>query len=275
MRIAKLPPAAGRRWVFEGFALLRRRPLALLGLVVLCMLLLGLSSVIPFGPLLWAMATPLLLVGLMHAVRAVDQGGTPAPQMLLAGVRDDGGRAVKPLLLLGVANVLASAVVLAVVSLLLGGLPPEAPPPTTPSPSVPTPPDPSILLGPLVFLALYTPVQMALWYAPLFVAWHGIAPRKAMFFSFVATWRNRWTFVQFALTWFGVALAVSVAGWLLQQVFGEDSRLLAFFVLSPLSLLMTGALICSLWPTYRDAVLPDEPGEPPLLQEGPASDTAG
>ncbi len=142
MRVASLPAAAGRRWVFEGFALLRRRPLGLLGLVVLCMLLLGLSSVIPFGPLLWAMATPLLLVGLMHAVRTVDDGGTPTPQMLLAGVREGNGRAVKPLLLLGAVNLAASAAVLGIVSLLLGGALPDAAPPPGSPPAPPEPPTP-------------------------------------------------------------------------------------------------------------------------------------
>jgi uncharacterized membrane protein len=124
-----------------------------------------------------------------------------------------------------------------------------------------------MLLAPALFLVLYIPVQMALWYAPLFVAWHSVPPRKAMFFSFVATWRNRWAFVQFGLTWFAVALAVSLIFRLLESVFGEDSSMLAFFVLSPVSLVMTGALLCSLWPTYRDAVLPDN--EPAAAERGP------
>lgn len=256
MQVERLPAATGRRWVSDGFRLLRRQPLPLLLLVVLCMLLLGVSSVVPFGPLLWALATPLLLVGLMHAVRAVDRGQVPNPKMLLAGIQEGGGRAVKPLLLLGLANLVASMLALAVVSLFVGGLPDpgagSAPPAGGPEPQLP---DFSMLLAPATFLLLYLPVQMALWYAPLFVAWHGVPPRKALFFSFVATWRNRWAFVQFALTWFAVALGVSLVFRLLEAVFGSESRLLAFFVLSPVSLLMTGALLCSIWPTYRDAVL--------------------
>jgi hypothetical protein len=258
MQVVRLPASAGRRWVADGFRLLRRQPVPLLLLVVLCMLLLGVSSIIPFiGPLAWALGTPLLLVGLMHAVRAVDRGQVPSPRMLLGGLKDDGGRAVKPLVMLGLVNLVASVLALAIVTMLVGG-PLEPVPPAGgsdgPEASIP---DMSLLLGPALFLALYAPVQMALWYAPLFVAWHGVAPRKALFFSFVATWRNRWAFVQFALTWFAVALAVSLVFRLLEAVFGEDSRMLAFFVLSPVSLVMTGALLCSLWPTYRDVVLPD------------------
>ena len=263
MQVVRLPASIGRRWVFEGFRLLRHQPMALLLLVVLCMLLLGVSSAIPLGPFVWALATPLLLVGLMRAVRAVDQGDTPSPKMLMSAIQDNGGRAVKPLLLLGVVNVVASTLALAVVTLLTGGLPdPSAVPgpagPEVPgAPGVPAP-DFSMLLAPALFLALYLPVQMALWYAPLFVAWHDTPPRKAMFFSFVAAWRNRWAFVQFGLTWFVVALAVSLLFRMLEAVFGEDSGVLAFFVLSPLSLVMTGALLCSLWPTYRDAVLGED-----------------
>lgn len=262
MQVARLPASAGRRWVAEGFRLLRRQPVPLLMLVVLCMLLLGVSSVIPLvGPLAWALATPLLLVGLMHAVRAIDRGQVPSPRMLLAGLKDDGGRAVKPLVILGLANLVASVIALAIATTIAGGMPGAVVPPPSGSGSGPeaSVPDLSLLAGPAIFLLLYTPVQMALWYAPLFVAWHGIPPRKAMFFSFVATWRNRWAFVQFGLTWFAVALVVSLVFRLLESVFGEDSRLLAFFVLSPVSLAMTGALLCSLWPTYRDAVL-TEPG---------------
>ncbi len=257
MQVARLPASAGRRWVADGFRLLRRQPVPMLLLVVLCMLLLGVSSVIPLvGPLAWALGTPVLLVGLMHAVRAIDRGEVPAPRMLLAGLKDDGGKAVKPLVILGVVNLVASLVALAIASLLAGGMPDAAmrPPGGTDAPQDQIP-DLSLLLGPAIFLLLYTPVQMALWYAPLFVAWHGVAPRKAMFFSFVATWRNRWAFVQFALTWFAVALAASLIFRLLESIFGEGSQLLAFFVLSPVSLVMTGALLCSLWPTYRDAVL--------------------
>ena len=274
MQVSRLPASSGRRWVMEGFRLLRRQPVPLLLLVVICMFLLGVSSAIPLGPFVWALGTPLLLVGLMRAVRAVDRGDPPSPKMLLAAIQEDGGRAVKPLLLLGLTNVVASMAALAIVSLLVGGLPDpgvlstQAPDGAgTPGvPDVPVP-DTSMLLAPALFLVLYIPVQMALWYAPLFVAWHRVPPRKAMFFSFVATWRNRWAFVQFGLTWFVVALAVSLVFRLLESVFGEDSSMLAFFVLSPVSLVMTGALLCSLWPTYRDAVLPEN--EPTAGERGP------
>lgn len=267
MQVSRLPASAGRRWVAEGFRLLRRQPVPLLLLVVICMFLLGISSAIPLGPFVWALGTPLLLVGLMRAVRAVDRGDTPSPKMLLAAIQEDGGRAVKPLLLLGLTNVIASMVALGIVTMLVGGLPDPGALSAPDGSNAPAPgevplPDASLLLAPALFLLLYIPVQMALWYSPLFVAWHRVPPRKAMFFSFVATWRNRWAFVQFGLTWFVVALVVSLVFRLLEAVFGEDSSMLAFFVLSPVSLVMTGALLCSLWPTYRDVVLPEnEPAE--------------
>ena len=49
----------------------------------------------PFAPML---VTPVMSVGVMHAVRAADRGQTPTPQMLFAGFRDRGG-AAWPLLL--------------------------------------------------------------------------------------------------------------------------------------------------------------------------------
>ncbi|MDP0995369.1 hypothetical protein, partial [Klebsiella pneumoniae] len=41
---------------------------------------------------------------------------------------------------------------------------------------------------------LYIPVAVLFWFAPLLVAWHGIPVGKALFFSWMAVWRNRAAF---------------------------------------------------------------------------------
>jgi len=256
MQIVTLPAAAGRRWVADGFRLLRRQPVALLAVTFLYLIMLMATTIVPlvgaFAPMLLA---PLLAVGIMHAVRAADRGELPTPAMLLAGARDDGGRAWRPLLLLGLVNVASTLLALGIASLADGGALLRIATGQIESDD-PALRDTSLRGGALFFMAFYTPVQMALWYAPLFVAWNAVPPAKAMFFSFAAVLRNKGAFLQYGLAWFVVALVASLSIQLLKMLLGA-SPLLISLVLSPLSLIVLTALYCSFWPTYRDAVRPD------------------
>lgn len=270
MNIRQLPAAAGRRWVTEGFRLLRRFPIPMLALTFLYLLVLMVTTLVPLvGPFAPMLVTPTLAVGLMHAVRAADNGRMPTPQMLFAGIRDRNARAWRPLLLLGLVNVISTLLALSFASLADDGTLLKI------ATGQSTPDDPSLkesslLLASLSFLLIYTPVQMGLWYAPLFVAWNGVAPPKAMFFSFFAVMRNKWAFVQYALAWFVAALIASLIIQLLKVLFG-DAPLLISLVLSPMSLIVLTALYCSFWPTYRDAVAtgPEDALEPLPQNEAP------
>lgn len=270
MNIRQLPAAAGRRWVTEGFRLLRRFPIPMLVLTFLYLLVLMVTTLVPLvGPFAPMLVTPTLAVGLMHAVRAADNGRMPTPQMLFAGIRDRNARAWRPLLLLGLVNVISTLLALSFASLADDGTLLKI------ATGQSTPDDPSLkesslLLASLSFLLIYTPVQMGLWYAPLFVAWHGVDPPKAMFFSFFAVMRNKWAFVQYALAWFVAALIASLIIQLLKVLFG-DAPLLISLVLSPMSLIVLTALYCSFWPTYRDAVAtgPEDALEPLPQNEAP------
>jgi uncharacterized membrane protein len=253
MQIDSLPASTGRRWVADGFRLLRRQPVPLLALTFLYLLVLMLTTILPLvGPFAPMLVTPVLAVGVMHAVRAADQGQLPTPQMLFAGLRGGAAGAWKPLLLLGLVNVVSTLAALAIASLVDGGtlLRIATGQVTGDDPGLQ---EPSLLWASIVFMLLYTPVQMALWYAPLLVAWHRLAVPKALFFSLVGVLRNKGAFLQYALAWFVVALIASLAVQLVKMLIG-DSPLLISLVLSPLSLVVLAALYCSFWPTYRDAV---------------------
>lgn len=253
MQIARLPAARGRAWVLDGFRLLRRAPLALLALSFMYLLVLMFTTLVPLiGPFAPLLATPLLSVGVMHAARAAQRGERPTPQMLIAGLREPARRQWRALLVLGVVNAGSTLAALAVASLADDGtlLRIATGQATGDDPSLQ---DPSLLLASLLFLFAYTPLQMALWFAPLFCAWHGLPPTKALFFSLVAVMRNRWAFLQFALGWVAVALVASLLIQLLKGLLG-GSPLLMSLLLSPTSLLVLTALYCSFWATYRDVV---------------------
>lgn len=270
MRIERLPAARGRTWVIDGFRLLRRAPLALLALSFLYLLMLMLTTVLPLiGPFAPMLATPLLSVGLMHAVRAAGRGEHPTPQMLFAALREPARRQWRALLVLGVINATCTLVALGLASLADDGTLLRIATGQTGSDD-PSLQEASLLLASLIFLAAYTPVQMALWFAPLFTAWHGVAPLKAMFFSLVAVMRNRWVFLQFALGWVGVALLASLLIQVLKALLG-GSPLLISLLLSPTSLLVLTALYCSFWATYRD-VVSEDPAEGMVQAAHPADD---
>lgn len=235
MQIASLPASTGRRWVLDGFRLLRRGPAPLLVLTFLYLLLVMLSAVIPaIGPMLVLLLTPGLMVGAMHAVRAVERGTLGGREGLVEGFRLAAQGSARPLLTLGLVNVSAAVLAFAVSSLVT-----EEP-----------------MTQFVVTQLLYAPVQLPLWYAPLLVAWHKVPPGKAMFFSVVAVLRNKGAFVQYVIMWAVIALLASLAVQMLFLAFGL-APLLILLVFLPLSLLMPTAVYCSFWPTYRDVVLPD------------------
>ena len=262
MRIPVLPAKAGKRWVAEAFTLLRGAAIPLMVVTMCYLLLLMFSTVVPgvgaFGPLL---LTPLLSVGLLHAVRAAAEGRTPSAVLLFRGIKDRGGKAWLPLLGLGVLNAASTVLALGVSALIDGGVLFEI------ASGAIAQDDPRLSQGTLplsvlVFLAVYTPLQMALWFAPVFVAWHDIPPGKALFFSLATVMRNKWPFLVYGLCWMGVALAASVIVQIVRLVLG-GAPLLMSLVLSPISLIVLSALYCSFWPGYRDLVLAAtaEPGD--------------
>jgi len=268
MQVRRAPASQGWKWVTGGFALLRRHPLALLGITVLFLFTIIVPTVLPviggFAPLL---LTPALSVGYMQAVRTAESGRMPVPWTLYDGLRSKSGRGAGPLLVLGLINCVTTVVVLAITMVADGGtlfrLATGSIAGDDPALS-----EGSLVYAAIVFLMLYTPVQMAMWYAPVFVAWHGLHPVRAMFYSLIGVWRNKAAFAVYMLAWFGVAVAVSIALQLLQAVLPAGVMTL---LLSPLSLIMLAALYCSFWPSYRDVVIDGPGGEAPVADALPGT----
>lgn len=254
MRIVPLPARAGWRWVARGFALLRRQPIALLAITFLNLLLLSLSVLIPFvGSIAPLVLAPALMVGLMRAVGTADEGGMPLPTMLFAAFREDGGRALRPLLLLGIVNAVATMLALALAALFDGGALMQLAVGNLEEAESAALDDVSLWLAAATFVTAYLPVQMAMWYAPLFVAWHRVPPVKSLFFSLLAVWRNRGAFLVYGIGWFAIAFAGSLVVRAVQGAFGSHPLAMSM-ILSPLSLALITVIYCSFWPTYREPV---------------------
>src|SRR5690606_10470122 len=59
--------------------------------------------------------------------------------------------------------------------------------------------------GPLVvFGVLYLILSALFWHTPALIGWHRLPITRALFFSMVACWRNKWTFLLYALIWVGL-----------------------------------------------------------------------
>jgi len=123
--INKVPASAGAEWLLAGFALLKRAPVPLIGMVLLWQFL-ALSAgfiaiVVPsLGIALQVvliLAQPLFLGGLMWVIRELDEGRVVTPSLLLQPVRD--GRGI-PLLLSSLVPQLAAfaAMILSLVLLI-------------------------------------------------------------------------------------------------------------------------------------------------------------
>lgn len=262
MQVTRAPARIGWRWVAEGFSLLRRHPLALLGITVLFLFSVMLPSILPvigqFAPLV---LMPALSVGYMQAVRTAAAGRMPSPWTLYDGLRAQKGRGARPLLLLGAINCLLTVLALALSSIADGGTLFRIATGTIAGDD-PALGDRSLVFAAVIFLVLYTPVQMAMWYAPMFVAWHRLHPARALFYSLVGVWRNRSAFAVYLLGWVAVAIGLSIALQLAKPLLPGS---LMPLLLSPLSLVMLAALYCSFWPSYRDVVQDGpEAGPPPI-----------
>lgn len=259
MQIRTLPALTGWRWITRGFELLLRRPIALLAITLLNLLLLSLSVIVPFiGSIAPLVLAPALIVGLMRAIGSADDGQMPLPSMLFAAFREDGGRAWRPLLLLGAFNAAATMVALALATLVDDGTLMQLFIGSIEDAESITADAPSLWLAAAVFVAAYTPLQMAMWYAPLFVAWHGTPVTKSLFFSLFAVWRNRRAFIVYAIGWFAIAFAGSFVLRAVHGAFGSNPFLVSMIV-SPLSLALITVAYCSFWVTYREPIRDSQP----------------
>lgn len=224
--------------------------LTMLGLFYLLALLL--SAVLPVvGQFLPWLLTPVLSVGLIGAARMVDQGRELPMGGLLAvlthGFRERQGTAWKPLLILGMVNICSVVFALLIASLADGGVLFDFISGRIDAK------DPALAgskaqISSMLFLAVYVPCQMALWYAPALTAWEGLAPAKSLFFSFVSVIRNKWAFLIYFSGWLVVLLIVAVLLRILGATMGGSSMLLLVMA-SPL---LYTALYVSFWPSYRD-----------------------
>lgn len=241
MELRVVAAGKGWRWLVDGLALFRRSP----GNWIAITLLLGAiwlgSLFIPLvGPLLFNLFSPLFFAGLMIGCRALEEGKPLEVPHLFAAFKQHAA----PLVTVGGVYLVGTIIVLGIVLLIAGGsmlptlLAKGGGDPETVKAAMR-----SLAMGLAVGAAVYLPLIMLIWFAPLLVVFDGMAPVPAMKLSFEACLRNTVPFLVYGLVILGLWIVLSLPGAF--GVFGA-ALMVALLVLS------IPVLICSIYASYRD-----------------------
>ena len=199
MRAHRLEAVAGLRWIAEAFSIFRVAPVRQLALNLAFLLALAVALSIPAAgfALVWLLI-PALMVGPHAVARVASRGVPPAAGLLLSGFRRNFAAQLRlgGVYLAGMAVVLAASVpadegrfaqaMIGVARIEFEDL--QAP---------------GMQNAMLIIAVLQTVLLMALWYAPLLVAWKGLDVLKAVFFSAAAALINWRAFLAYSV---GMAL---------------------------------------------------------------------
>jgi hypothetical protein len=249
MKARVVPSARGLRWLTEGWRMFRVAPLGWLALVFGYWLAMTILSLVPvIGLAAASILVPVFSVGFMAASRAASRGQPVQLAMLFAGFRER----LPAQLALGAIYLGALAVVIGGSALaddgelarwLLTGKRPEEEALQSDS----------LLSGMVAAAALYAPVMMMYWFAPLLAAWHGMAPPQALFYSFFASLMNWRAFLAYgAAVAFVMFLLPTIVLTLLLFVSGGALRVQPMALVLPLLLIMLPTLFASFFASYRD-----------------------
>jgi hypothetical protein len=246
----------GWQWLVGGYAMFRRSPASWMALTLIFGLIWLASLFIPVvGPLLFNLFSPLLFAGLMIGCRALEEGKPLEVSTLFAAFKTHSG----PLVTVGGVYLVGTIVVLGIVLIIAGGsllptLMKSGADIETIRAAVR-----SLAIALSIGAAIYLPLIMLIWFAPLLVVFDGLAPVPAMKLSFEACLRNTVAFLVYGL--------VILAAWTVLSIpiaFGPvgAALVIAFFVLS------IPVLICSIYLSYKDVFQPARPasGGNPFLR---------
>ncbi|WP_298016595.1 BPSS1780 family membrane protein [uncultured Castellaniella sp.] len=252
LQAAILPPSAGWGWIVQGYALFRRQPLAMIFWSTATSFLINLGAAIPIlGQIVLVSLTPLLTFLTLCACRHLSLGQRMLPGMWLRPLQEAG---TTPALLrlglayLGCTMLAALAAVLPFLSQLLAAIGTEAQPDYATLAGAMT--------GPMiVFGAFYVLLSALFWHAPALMGWHRLPMRRALFYSMVACWRNKWAIILYVASWaaafYGLHLVLDGLA-----AAGISTTALVWLSLV-LDVLITALLYCSFYPIYatifRDA----------------------
>lgn len=243
MEIRTVAAGQGWEWIVEGFRIFRKQPLTWIALVIVMLVIWLASLIMPLiGPLAINLVSPVFFAGLMLACRTTDEDGEPGFSQLFAAFKTH----ANPLITIGGIYLIGNIIAVAVVFAVAGGTAlPTLMGKTVVDPEAVLAAARGLLLGMAVGMAVFVPILMAVWFAPLLVVFHNQPPVEAMKMSYTACLRNT-----LPLLVYGVATLVL-------GILASIPLMLGLIVLLPV-------LVCSIYASYKD-IFPTPPAAP--LQE--------
>lgn len=248
MQLIEVPAKQGYVWLRQGAWLFRKNPIGFLLLLFIYLFAVNLLMLLapPVGVFAILLVNPAIFVGFMSACRDTVAGKRIGPASLIAGFRSYGKDAMRALLKLGgiygVLVLVVSGVLMTMVDVdtLMSVLSDK--PLTTEAIR-------EFYLAMVMGSVLYIPVAVLFWFAPLLVAWHGIPVGKALFFSWMAVWRNRGAFLLYGVL---VAILLIAVPLFIDALFASSgANNIAPLIATPYRILVMAILYCSFYATYR------------------------
>ncbi len=229
----------GWQWIVGGFGLFRKTPLLWIALIVVLVIMWMISFMIPLlGPLLFNLLSPVLFAGLMLGCRALEQGEELELAHLFAGFKNNAASLVT----IGGVYLVGTIVVVGIVFVTAGGS-------MLPTVMQKAPGDMQMMADALrsmalaltIGLAIYMPLLMLIWFAPLLVVFDNQKPIDAMKLSFAACLINWLPFLIY-----GLAILVL---WFLASI----PFFLGLVILLPV-------LVCSVYASFKDIFAESQAG---------------
>jgi hypothetical protein len=264
MRIKTLPAKTGTRWLMQAFQLLKKQPIRIAAAVIVFFTITVLTSNIPtIGPLVSLTLSPMLSLCLCSFFRAIDGNSAPTMKDFFAPFQMPSDTVMR-LVLVGIIHSMGCLVLLYLTSLIDGGLFMQTIRGTIKL-NDPALKGPVMIWGAMSFMALLIPFQAALWYAPQFVGWHNLGILQSLFYSFVAVWRNRGAFLNFAASWIflslGAVIAYAIVGSLMVALVGKAATPLAGSIQVPGSIFLSTLVYGAFWYSYTDILVKEDRNE--------------
>ena len=252
MKLNIVPARTGLTWVKLGVTTFFKQPLALAGLFLLYMAAMFLLAQIPLvGSAISAILMPATALGMMVAAQQATSGKFPMPTVLISAFRVGRERA-RAMLFLGVLYALGWFTAITLAGLIS---------PLPAAQETATAVGQGQLAGFYLLVTLLSlPLTILFWHAPALVHWHHVPPLKSMFFSLVAFFRNFGAFLVFGLAWSALFLTTFSAVALLALAVGGPP--LVERVLLPVLLLLAAMFSTSIYFTFRDSFVEDDPLPP-------------
>ncbi|WP_431102195.1 BPSS1780 family membrane protein [Roseateles noduli] len=277
LHLQTVPPRNGLLWVRHGLKVLRRKPIALIGLFAVFLLVSSVLQLVPLlGQLVVLAALPLVSLSFMLASHQVLQSHTPTAAVFAQPLQLTKERR-RDQLILGFVYAFSTIAVMFLAHWLDGGALVRAVEQVAAAGSAAKPDqkaieatiaDPSLTTGIGLRLLLTGLISIPFWHAPALIHWGGQGVLQALFSSTLGVWRNKGAFALSGLVWvgltFGATMVLTIVGMLLGL-----ANLLPF-LLVPLAMILTTAFYCSLYFTFIDCFMFGAPKDLPETPVTPA-----